>query len=77
MRVARQTPRWNERLMVVRNRVVATMGLKDLDTLSQIDPQKRVSDYLPGDRVLIFTLIFRSADEVLLCDRSIASPPDR
>jgi len=69
LRVVRQTPGWIERLMAIRNRVVSLLGLKDLGALSQIDPKKRESDYSPGDRVGIFTLIFKSAHEVLLCDR--------
>jgi Protein of unknown function (DUF2867) len=69
LRVARQTPWWIERLMMVRNKMVSHLGLKDLGMLSNIDPEKRTSEYLAGDRVGIFTLDFNSAQEVLLCDR--------
>ncbi len=69
LRVARQTPAWIEGLMALRNRVVSLLGLKDLGALSRIDPGKHADDYLPGERVGIFTLISRSADEVLLGDR--------
>lgn len=69
LRVARQTPRWIERLMAIRNRVVSRLGLKDLGGLSQLDPDKGAADYRPGDRVGIFTLMAQSADEVLLGDR--------
>jgi Protein of unknown function (DUF2867) len=69
LRVARKTPPWVERLMAVRNRVVSVCGLKNLGGLSQIDPGKSDSAYRSGDRVGIFTIISRSANEVLLGDR--------
>jgi hypothetical protein len=68
LRVARQTPAWIEGLMALRNRVVSLVGLKDLGALSRLDPGKHADDYRPGERVGIFTLISRSADEVLLGD---------
>ena len=69
LRVARKTPRWVERLMAMRNLVVSMFGLKNLGGLSQIDAEKSESDYGPGDRVGIFTIISRSAYEVLLGDQ--------
>jgi hypothetical protein len=69
LRVARRTPRWVDRLMAVRNRVVSVFGLKNLGGLSQIDAAKHESSYQSGDRVGIFTIISRSAHEVLLGDR--------
>jgi hypothetical protein len=69
LRVARQTPRWIERLMALRNRIVAIFGLKNLGGLSAIDSGKPEADFRPGDRVGIFTLFSRSADEVLLGDK--------
>jgi hypothetical protein len=63
------TPPWVERLMALRNRAVAALGLKDLGALSRLDPAKPASAYQPGDRVGIFTLIANSADEALLGDR--------
>ena len=67
--MAAQTPLWVEQLMALRNRIVSLLGLKNLGGLSQIDPGKPESAYLVGDRVGIFTLISRSANEVLLGDR--------
>lgn len=69
LRVARKTPRWIERLMATRNRVVSMFGLKNLGGLSQIDVERKESDYRPGDRVGIFSIISRSANEVLLGDK--------
>ena len=69
LRVARKTPRWVELLMEMRNRVVSIFGLKNLGSLSGIDAVKKESEYKPGDRVGIFTLISRSANEVLLEDK--------
>lgn len=68
IRVAQKTPLWIERLMALRNRIVAHFGLKDLGGLAQMDPNKKASDYQPGDHVGIFTLISNSPHEVLLGD---------
>lgn len=69
LRVAKKAPRWVERLMAIRNRVVSLFGLKNLGGMSQIDAEKSESEYGPGDRVGIFTIISRSANEVLLGDK--------
>lgn len=63
------TPPWIDRLMALRNHAVAALGLKDLGTLSRLDPAKPASAYRPGDRVGIFTLIANNADEALFGDR--------
>jgi hypothetical protein len=68
LRVAEKTPRWIDTLMNVRNRVVGLVGLKNLGGLSQIQRNKRSSEYVAGDRVGIFTLISKTDDEVLLGD---------
>jgi hypothetical protein len=68
LRVAKRTPRWIDALMNVRNRVVGYMGLKNLGGLSQIDETKTSEEYVPGDRVGIFTLVSKTEDEVLLGD---------
>jgi hypothetical protein len=68
IRVAQKTPLWIERLMALRNHIVALFGLKDLGGLVQIDPNKKASDYQTGDHVGIFTLISNSPNEVLLGD---------
>lgn len=68
LRVAKKTPVWIDRLMALRNRIVALFGLKNLGGIAQIDPHKKASEYQPGDHVGIFTLISNSANEVLLGD---------
>ena len=69
LRVAKGTPPWIERLMALRNRMVSTLGLKNLGGLSQIDSAKNASEYQPGDRVGIFTLFSKTPDEVMLGDK--------
>jgi Protein of unknown function (DUF2867) len=68
LQVARKTPAWIDRLMALRNRIVALFGLKNLGGIAQIDPNKKASDYQTGDPVGIFTLISNSTEEVLLGD---------
>lgn len=68
LRVAERTPRWIDRLMGIRNFVMGYFGLKNLGGLSQINPDKKSSDYFAGDRVGIFTLISKTEEEVLLGD---------
>jgi hypothetical protein len=69
LRVARQTPRWVERLMALRNHIVGAFGLKNLGEMSTIDAGKAAAGFRPGDRVGIFTLFSNSPDEVLLGDK--------
>ena len=69
LKALQATPPWVNALMTIRNRMVAALGLKNLGTLSRIDPAKPASAYLPGDRVGIFTLIANTADEVLVGDK--------
>lgn len=68
LRVAKSTPRWVDEAMKLRNRIVSLFGIKDLGSLSEVSALKQVSDYRPGDRVGIFTLISTSESEVLLGD---------
>jgi hypothetical protein len=69
LKMMSHTPRWVEHSMALRNRVVATLGLKNLGGFSNLDRNKAEDDYVPGDRVGIFTLFERRPDEVLLGDR--------
>ncbi len=62
------TPKWVDALMSVRNRMVSLVGLKNLGTLSALDPHKPASAYKVGERVGIFTLLHVSDDEVVLGD---------
>lgn len=68
LRVVSATPKWIDFMMVLRNRVVGIFGLKNLRTLSGISSSKSSSEYIPGERVGIFTLIEKSEQEVLLGD---------
>lgn len=54
--------------MRLRNRLVQLVGLKNLGGFRDIDPGRPPSDYRPGERVGIFTLIANADDEVLLGD---------
>lgn len=65
---ATRSPPWVEMAMRLRNRVVASVGLKNLGTLSAIE-QKPLEQYQLGDRVGIFTLFEQTFEEVLLGDR--------
>ncbi len=62
------TPPWVDRLMGLRNRVVALFGLKHLGPLSLTTPGSAPRPEQPGDRVGIFTLRSRTDDEVLVED---------
>jgi hypothetical protein len=54
--------------MTLRNKTVSLFGLKDLGGMGDFNSAKPDTDYLPGDRVGIFTLISNTPDEVLLGD---------
>jgi hypothetical protein len=54
--------------MRLRNRIVSLFGIKDLGGLSDVNTSKPTSEYRPGDRVGIFTLLSLSETEVLLGD---------
>jgi Protein of unknown function (DUF2867) len=68
LRVARSTPTWIDGAMRLRNRLVSLIGLKDLGGLSAVSLSKNATEYRPGDRVGIFTLLSASETEVLLGD---------
>ncbi|MEN8639554.1 DUF2867 domain-containing protein [Pseudomonas sichuanensis] len=73
LRLMAGMPGWIDALMVLRNRLVALVGLKDLGRLTAIDPARPAASYQPGERVGIFTLLANTEDEVLLvdCDRHL------
>lgn len=54
--------------MQARNRAGQLVGLKDLGTLSQIDPDKPSDAYQAGDRIGIFTVLANLPDEALVGD---------
>jgi hypothetical protein len=64
-----KTPSWVNSLMSLRNKIVLLFGLKDLGGMGNFDATKPDTEYLPGDRVGIFTLISNTPHEVLLGDR--------
>jgi Protein of unknown function (DUF2867) len=64
----KQTPRWVDACMAFRNKTVALFGLKNLGNLA-VTFDKSPSEYIPGDRVGIFTLFENTSDEVLLGDK--------
>ena len=66
--LAIETPAWVESLMRLRNWLVQWVGLKNLGGFRDIDPDRPPSDYRPGERVGIFTLIANTNEEVLLGD---------
>lgn len=51
------TPKWIDYCMLLRNKLVKSLGLKDLGSFAKIDPNKQETSYLLGDRIGIFTLI--------------------
>lgn len=63
LRMVGQTPRWVDRLITLRNRLVRLVGLKDL---GQTKPNRPASDYRVGDRVGILTVQHLNDDEVIL-----------
>ena len=64
----RNTPRWVELLMRLRNRIVGWFGLKNLGDLSGISLDKKESDYRVGDRLGIFTIERIEYDELIVGD---------
>jgi hypothetical protein len=65
--IIRKTPAWVNRLMSIRNRVVALFGLKNLGLLNEFK-EKPVSAYRVGDRIGIFSLQYLSENEIILGD---------
>lgn len=64
----RQTPRWVEACMMTRNRTVQLFGVKDLGRFSDVTLDKSASDYAPGDRLGVFTVLESTFDEALFGD---------
>ncbi len=52
--------------MWIRNRVVALFGLKKLSLIGDVIPAKQACDYLVGDQVGIFKVLFSRDQEVIL-----------
>lgn len=64
----KRTPRWIEVCMTARNRVGRIIGLKDLGALSGVADEKAASEYCPGERAGIFTIVENTFDEALIGD---------
>lgn len=69
LRCVTRTPGWIDFLMRLRNRAVAPFGIKDLGTLSGIDPARSADSYRVGDRAGIFRIDALGDGEVVLGDR--------
>ncbi|MDR0224848.1 MAG: DUF2867 domain-containing protein [Burkholderiaceae bacterium] len=69
LRCVARTPGWIDQLMRLRNRMVAPFGIKDLGTLSGVDPAKQAHSYRVGERAGIFRIDALSDGEVVLGDR--------
>jgi len=65
---ASNTPAWINFLMACRNKIVKSMGLKNLGHLGALDINKSLEEYQVGDRVGIFTLFFLTDNEIILAD---------
>lgn len=63
-----RTPGFINFMMTIRNKVVSSLGLKDLGHLGALDTDKKAADYQVGDRVGIFTLLSITENEVILGD---------
>lgn len=60
------SPRWLQRAMAVRNRVMRWLGMKDLGRIAETGD---AADPQPGDRIGIFTLLSVAPDQIVLGDR--------
>lgn len=69
LKLASQTPGWVNALMLIRNKLVSLVGLKDLGLLSELQKGRAEADYQQGERVGIFTLLHNIHNEVLLTDQ--------
>jgi len=68
LRIVSATPKWIDSAMILRNKIVGLVGLKDLGRFSDIDLSKQSSEYALKERVGIFTLIDKNEHEALLGD---------
>jgi hypothetical protein len=66
--VASRTPRWVNQLMLLRNRIVMLVGLKNLGGMAHRLRDKPADAYRTGDRIGIFSLLHSTDSEVILGD---------
>lgn len=63
------TPVWMDTLLWIRNKSChALFGLKDVGVLSDFDSSKPLSDYKPGDKLSIFTVVSVTDKELVVED---------
>lgn len=63
-----KTPAWVNALMGIRNRVVVLFGLKNVGGMKALNKSKSAEAYQVGDKAGIFSLVYKSDEEVILCD---------
>ncbi|MFZ6735511.1 DUF2867 domain-containing protein [Undibacterium sp. Ji42W] len=63
-----KTPDWVNAMMGIRNRVVVLFGLKNVGGMKALSKSKPAEAYQVGDKAGIFTLVYKSDEEVILCD---------
>ncbi|MFO6424734.1 DUF2867 domain-containing protein [Motilimonas sp. KMU-193] len=68
LEIAKQTPAWIAFLMELRNRLVATLGLKHLGRLQDAVSLKAGTQPQVGERLGIFTLVSINDSEIVLED---------
>jgi hypothetical protein len=68
LEVIAKTPSWISFLMALRNRAAPMFGIKNLGSLTNINCNKKASEYQVGDRVGIFTIHSMTDNEVILMD---------
>ena len=59
-------PKWADRLMTLRNKIAAALGLKTSDTRQAVPSLQDIEKCQPGDRLGIFKMLARSPHEVVL-----------
>jgi hypothetical protein len=64
LRASRSTPRWVDRLMAIRNRIVRLFGLKDVGAMKAAT--RSTDSYQVGDRLGIFSVFGKTENELLL-----------
>ncbi|MBI3729889.1 MAG: DUF2867 domain-containing protein [Burkholderiales bacterium] len=63
-----KTPDWVNAMMGIRNRVVVLFGLKNVGGMKALNKNKPAEAYQVGDKAGIFSLVYKSDEEVILCD---------
>jgi len=64
----KRIPPWIDFLMLLRNRIVALVGLKDLGRINAVSKGRNANSYQIGDNIGIFSIYSLSEREVILGD---------